>query len=107
MNPAKWLDADRNSELVQVAADMAWGALKGYYQARDSAPPHTHAGLREISEEIGFDLRDTHLKDRAGAIAVETLRRAGYTLEFGDIGSSECILSKIAMASEITNARQG
>lgn len=47
-----YIESDSAQELIDIAADMAWGALKAWNQARDQIPGYVAADIRETTDDV-------------------------------------------------------
>ncbi len=96
MSIAKWLDANDNEATVQIAADIAEDAIRGYATARDIAMPKDRTWIRDQAETIGYALRNgVDANDPAGQIAREIIKEAGFQVTSGTIGF-DALISPVA-----------
>lgn len=92
MTLESWLDADENRDLCIMAGDIAYDALRGYFDARDRPVPMTASECRDAAADIayagrrGWSYQAIDANDPAGEIALKVLSRAGFQLRSGVIG---------------------
>lgn len=66
-----------NPELIELAGDMAWGALKAWHQARDLVAQLDADDVRNWTVEAFEGLVNSEQDDPTWAVAAETCRLAG------------------------------
>jgi hypothetical protein len=87
-----WLAANANQELCDIAGDMAYDALAGYYAARDLYCPISVQDCKDAAAGIAFLARDgwdypaDDKNDPTGEIAKIVLARLGFQVRAGTIG---------------------
>lgn len=88
-----WLEASKeNQELVDIAGDIAFDAIAGYYDARDLPHPTTAAQCKAMAAEIAFAGRKgwgyeaADKNDPAGEVAKAVIAKHGLRISFGNIG---------------------
>ena len=87
-----WLDADENRELCNSAGDIAFDAIKGYYDARDLPAPATNVECQSRAAGIAFARRKgwtypaVDRNDPAGELAKIVLNELGFQVRSGSIG---------------------
>lgn len=89
---ASWLDADRNQELCDIAGDIAYDAVCGYFDARDMACPHSADACKRIAADEaykgrrGWEYAAADQNDPAGDLALKVLASLGFKRRSGSIG---------------------
>lgn len=86
-----WLEANKNQELCDMAADIAFDAIKGYWDARDMPATITNDECKARAEKIAFARRrgwdfEGDANDPAGDIARAILADVGFRVASGSKG---------------------
>lgn len=95
----QWLAADDNQELCDIAGDIAYDAIAGYFDARDLPRPVTAIQCKDLAAEIAYADRDgweypaADKNDPTGEIAKKVLAKHGFRIRAGVIGF-DAVLTK-------------
>jgi hypothetical protein len=100
ISQANWLEADDNQSLCDMAGDIAYDALRGYFDARDQASPADAARCKQMAADEGYkgrrgwDYAAADANDPAGEIAWKVLGKLGFERRSGSIGFDATIQPK-------------